>query len=879
MRRLLQRLLNRIRYRHFDADLAEEIEFHRAMRQRDRQRDGLTAAQARAMSHRDMGNITLARESAREVWIASWFDTVRQDVRYGIRSLRGQPGFTIAACAALVLGIGLNTSLFTFFNAVALRPWCVADPGRVVTANYVHSSASGRGTSGFGIAEYGYLRDHARTFSGLIAWRQETVRLEDEEIGRETTFAFVSGNFFDVLGVRVQQGRGFLPGEDRPGAPQAVAVIGYRFWERHFAADPAVIGRIFRVDDVPFTVVGVAPAGFDGTEPPNTQNFWVPLASIQLLSADPAQALSLLTNPGHCCSRLAGRLAPGVVREQARAELELLSRQYRTQWHDPRWSDQHNGIALALRGTPLLAQPGVKAQLMIVLALMFSAVVLVLLLACANVGNLLLARALARQREFAIRLSLGASRYRIVRQLLTEGLMLSCCAGAMSLLVAYRLPAFVLHAAVRAEIPSDITPDARVLAFTFGVALAACMLFALAPALSVTRAVMQMRMARRDVTRTGRRLRSGLLAVQLALSMTLLVSASLLVRGVQHAQTRDPGFQLDGVLVASLAFPARAYDQNRTRDFVSALYTALNSDAGAGTAALTNTVPLGNARNMTGFRLAGEDEKQSRMIQIESVSPEYFALLKIPIVAGRHLDAGDRPGGAITINEEMARRYWPDANPIGQSLVFGNRRREIVGIVRDAHTTGLDAVDPVYYEVTAGGSSTRLLLRPQTSDPAPRLQAIVSGLDKRVSVQVLPLASYRDRSLESSRVIAATAGTVGLLALLLASVGVFGVFSYVVHERTREIGIRIAIGARSSQVIRLVLRSTVWAMLGGLSVGLVASFVVSSVLTGQLYGISRLDPTAYGFVAVVLTMAATLATWLPARRATRIDPATALRVE
>jgi predicted permease len=563
-----------------------------------------------------------------------------------------------------------------------------------------------------------------------------------------------------------------------------------------------------------------------------------------------------------------------VTREQARAELELLSRQFRTEWND-----QASHKTLVLSDTAVLAQPGVKGSLMAVIALMFAAVVLVLLLACANVGNLLLVRALARQREFAIRLSLGASRSRVVRQLLTEGLMLSCCAGIAAVLVAYGLPAAVLRAAVNDEIPSGIAPDVRVLVFTLALALLACLLFALAPALNVTRAAMGTVVARRDVTRTGRRLRSVLLGAQLTLSVVALASASLLVRGLQHARTLDPGFQIDGVFVASLVFPSQTYDQTRARAFVSALYAALKADAAVPSVALTNTIPLGNARDMTGFRLPGEDEKQSRLIQIESVSPEYFALLDIPIVHGRHLDATDQPGGAITINEEMARRYWPDASPVGQTLVFGNRHREIVGVVRDAHTTGLDAVEPVYYELTAGGPSTRLLLRSQTSDPTPRVRVIVSGLDNRVQVQARPLASYRDQSLKTSRVMALTAGVIGVLALVLASVGVFGVFSYVVHERTREIGIRMAIGARPPEVVRLVLFSSAWATLGGLAAGFGASFAVSRFLTGQLYGISRLDPRAYGLVAIVLTIAATLATWLPARRATRIDPATALRVD
>jgi len=874
MRHLLRRLHARIRYRRFDANLDEEIAFHRAMKQREWERAGLSDADAARRSRRDMGNITLAREDARAVWIAPWLDGVRQDVRYALRSLRSQPGFTIAACAALVLGIGLNTGLFTVFNAVALRPWAVAHPDSVVTAHHVDSG--GGGTSGFGIAEYRYLRDHARTFSGLIAWRQGGGRLGHEQIDSQTPFLFVSGNYFDVLGVRMMHGRGFLPDEDRVEAPQAAAVIGHRLWERQFAADAGIVGRVFRVDDVPFTIVGVAPPGFDGTFP-DAQSFWVPLASLQLLSANPAHASRLLTNPTHCCSRMAGRLAPGVTRNQARAELEVLSRVFRTQWNwtEPAlWDDP-----IVLSGTAFLEQPHSKAFLVPPFALMFAAVILVLLLACANVGNLLLARALARQREIAIRLSLGAGRRRVIRQLLTEGFILSCCAGTLALLLASRLPALMARGVLGDHVASRIAPDARVLAFTLGVAALTCLTFALAPALEVTRAAAGTLVAGRDVSPAGRRMRSVLLAAQLALSALLLAGAGLLVRGVEHARTQDPGFRIDGVFVVSLAFPGQAYDQARGRAFVSELHTALSGDDSLGAVALTNTVPLGSARNMTGFRMSGEDEARSRIVQVESVTPEYFGLLRLPSVAGRHLDATDRPGGAITINEAMARRYWPDASPLGQTLLFGDRPREIVGIVRNARTTELDEAVPVYYEITAGGPSTRLLVGSGTTNPAPRVRAVARGLDPRVSVDARPLAAYRDRSLEADRAMALATGAVGLLALLLASVGVFGVFSYVVQERTREIGIRMAIGARAQHVIRLVLGSTARTSLAGLACGFLASLVLSRFLTGKLYGVSRFDATTYIGVAAVLVAAATLATWLPARRATRIDPAAALRLE
>jgi predicted permease len=875
MRNLLRRLRARIRYRRFDADLAEELEFHQAMKQRDLKEEGLNEAEAVFKSRRQMGNVTLAREHSREIWVAAWLDALRQDTRYAFRTLRARPGLTVTACTVLVLGIGLNTSLFTFFNAVALRPWSVADPGRVVTAHYSHASGSGRGTSGFGIAEYRYLRGHAKTFSGMIAWRRSGARLGHEEIENQTPFSFVSGNYFDVLGVRMLHGRGFLPDEDQVGNPHGVAVISHRLWASHFASDEAIVGRTFQVQGVPMTIVGVAPETFDGTEPPNAQSFWLPLASVPLLSADRASAMGLLTNPSHCCSRLAGRLAQGVTLEQARDELEALSRQFRRDWKDQPSRD----VALVLSRTEFLAQPGVKASLAPVLALMFAAVMLVLVLACANVGNLLLARSLARQREFALRLSLGASPGRVVRQVLTEGFMLSCGASTISILVAYALPSVLTRVAIGDKLPGGIAPDGRVLLFTLGIATLSCLLFALAPALKVAQAAVETLVTRREATRTGRRLRGVLLASQLALSVILLTSASLLLRGVQQAQVQDPGFQVEGVFVVSLAFPGQAYDQERGRAFVSELHAALNEGGGLGPVAVTNTVPLGNARNMTGFRLPGDDERNSRVVQVESVSPEYFTVLRIPVLAGRHLDATDRPGGAITINEEMARRYWPDVSPIGQAVIFGTRRREVVGVVRRAHTTALDGVEPMYYEMTVGGASTRLLLRSQTTDPTPHVRAVVNRLDKRVDVVARPLAFYRDRSLEPSRLMALSAGAVGLLALVLASVGVFGVFSYIVHERTREIGIRMAIGARAPQVIRLLLGSTASATVGGLAAGFLASFLVSQFLTGQLYGISRLDPFAYAVVAAVLAVAATFATWIPARRAMRVDPATALRVE
>jgi putative ABC transport system permease protein len=817
--------------------------------------------------------MTRAREFSRVVWIASWLDSLWQDTYYAVRHLRQHPGFTIAACAALVLGLGLNTSLFTLFNALATRPWAVADADRVVTAHYV--SSDGGGTSGFGIAEYAFLRTNSQAFSGLIAWRGGAARLGTTGEGRPTAFAFVSHNFFDVLGVRMARGRAFLADEDRAGSARAVVVLGHGLWTRHFGGDASIVGRSLLLDDVPFTVVGIAPPGFDGTEPPNLQSLWIPLASLALLTNDRAQATSLLTNPKHCCSRVAGRLAAGATRDGAQAELAGLSQQYRRQWG---WEDGERS-RLALGGTAFLSQPGVKVQLVAAAALVSTAVLLVLMLACANVGNLLLARGLARQREFAIRLSIGASRVRVVRQLLTEGFILALFSGGIAVTVAFALPALFVRMVVNEEVQRGIAPDVRVLLFTLGIAVTACLLFALAPALKISQAAVETLAARREVSRRGRRLRSLLLSAQLAVSVALLGSSSLLLRGVQRAQTQDPGFQVEGVFVLSPAFPGQAYDDSRARAFTLQLQTVLNGDGHIGRAALANTPPLAPTRNLANIRLTGTREPRSHLVQVEAVSPEYFSILRLPLVAGRQLQTSDRAGGAITINETMARRYWPGASPVGHAIVVAERLREIVGVVGDAHTTALDVVDPVYYEVTDGGRATRLLLRTSLDDPRPRVQATASALDPRVSIDVRLLSDLLNQSLQTSRALAAIAGVLGLLALVLAVVGVFGVFSYIVQERTRDIGIRMAIGARAPQVIRTVFGYTAWATLGGLAAGFLISFVISQLFARQFYGVSRLDPVANAGVATILLVAAALATGLPVWRATRIQPVTALRAD
>jgi macrolide transport system ATP-binding/permease protein len=887
---LLRRLRARLRYRRFDDDLSEEMAFHQAMKQQELEQNGLSTADARGAARREMGNITRAREDSRGVWIASWLESIWQDIVYAVRNLRRQPAFTLAAFAALLLGIGLNTSAFTLFNAVALRPWPVEDPGRVVRIYNRGPGPNGRrqGVGGFGLAEYRYLREHTRTFTGLIATRQSTARLGHEDVGQSTGFEYVSHNYFDTLGVELILGRGFLRDEDVPASPTAVAVISHRLWTRVLSSDPNVLGRTLPIEDVPFTIVGVASPDFTGTTD-SAQDLWLPLSALRLLQPDQAYARSVLEKPDYCCSQIAGRLAPAVTREQARAELNVLSNQYHAQW-----KLEESGVVFS--STAFFSHPNSQRKMLPMIGLMSVAVVLVLLLACANVGNLLLARGMARRREIAIRLSLGASRARVVRQLMTEGLVLAVIAGAAAIGVAYVLPAFFFRQVSSADLGYSIEPDVTTLAFTAGASLLACLLFALAPALRVTSTrakkgagtgaasyVTAATQPGRDLASragaSGTGLRGMLLATQLGLSIMLLAGAGLLLRSVHYAQRHDPGFRIDDVMVASPLLPRQAYDEKRGEAFIENLASTLREDSGlrVGSTAL---VPLGNATGWTDFRFPGQDKSRARQIRTQDVSTDYFDVLGIPLVAGRVFGPADGRQ-VVLINEAMARQYFAGENPVGRTLVMGQDKDwQIIGIVRDAYVSGLDRVHPLVFGQNVGRGA-RLVIRSDANagDIAARVKAVATRLDSRVQIDAKPLATYRDRWLAPARVMATTAGIVSLLALALASVGVFGVFAFVVQERTREIGIRMAIGARAGQVVRLVLRSTSWATAAGLVLGLAGSVLVSRALDGFTDGIARFDVMAYGGVAAILAVAALVATYVPVRRATRVDPATALRCE
>jgi predicted permease len=645
-------------------------------------------------------------------------------------------------------------------------------------------------------------------------------------------------------------------------------VLSYRLWQGQFGRDSDIVGRRVRLNGIPFTIIGVAASEFTGIEP-GKEEYWIPLSALPVLQTAGSPLADVLNRPDLCCSDVAGRLAPRVTRAKARVEIELLSRQFRSQFGlTPR--------DIVVSGTRFYERPDSKRQVVPVLALMFLGVTLVVALACANVGNLLLARAVARRHEIGVRLSLGASRGRLVRQLLTESVLFALGAGFIGTALAYRLPTFILDQAGQHP-PFAVVPDMTVLGFALLLTLAACVGAGLAPALHATRGELAMVVKDgRGVSASRLPLRGLLLAIQVAVSVCLLVGAALLARSVQDAQGQDIDFAIADVSVVSFEFPAAESGPLAVRAFFAELADGLAA-VHVGTVGLASSEPLPVNHGVAAVRIPGHSPEQ-QWLATESVSAGYFDLLRIPLVAGRTFDEADVTRQEVLVNESMVHQYWRDVNPIGTTLVIGSDVREVVGVVKDAHTARLDRVEPTIYQPFRPDAKAIVLIRSAESLPS-TITTIVTRIDPRVRTRIMPLADNLARSLGPARAGATLAGFLGVFALVLATIGVSGVFGYVVHQRSHEIGIRMALGATQGQVVRLVLSAHARSLLAGLTIGFLCAVAGSRLLQRYLYGISPLDPAAFAMVGVILGAAALAATYGPARRATRVDPAATLRTQ
>ena len=867
MARWLTRLRARIRNRRFDADLAEELRFHEDMKQRELQSRGMAADDAQAAARRALGNATLMREQARGVWIAPWLESLVQDVRYAVRTLVRQPFHSATALTVLVLAIGLNATLFTLFKAIALEPWPVDEPASIVKI----WARDGDRPVGLSVDEFRFIRGQAKTFSGLGAHSGNypaSVRATGlAEVSLRATW--VSANFFDVLGIRTQVGSGFIAEDDLPGNRRAPLLISDCVWGNHFNRDPGVVGRGVFVEGHPFTIVGVLEPRFDGNG--SAVDIWMPMTAFALVR--PNNGMTWEPSPGSavCCIASIGRIARGFSRERAQGELQLLHQQFSA-------SRQKTSGRVLLYGTSEISRP--NAERFAILGAFGAAVALVLVLACANVGNLQLARGLARRREIATRLSIGASRTRIVRQLLTEGFVLACAAGLLAMPIAVA-SARIIFLLADDDIPpyalARLDADTAVLLFIGTVCVMSCLTFALAPALHATRVNIPLATIDRGSTRRGRfHLRSVLLATQIAACTVLLAGAGLVTRAIAHAMRFDPGFEIEGVQIVAVAAPRETPTRERQR--LGRQTLASLELAGAPAVAIAEISPLSRTPLVMSMALPDRSATDYESVLLRSVSSRYFEVLGIPTVRGRMF--GDATTEAV-VNEAFVRQYWRDRDPIGQPARDVDRKGgvrrtfTIVGVVRDAYLTGLEAIEPVIFTPASSG----MFLTRGGAPVVERIRATALGINSAATVTTRPLREDLRKYLETSRMGATFAWGIGLLGLALATVGVFGVFAYSVEERRREIGVRLALGAARGQIVGTLLSTSGRAMMAGLAFGFLASLACGPVLRSYLFGLNPLDPLAYGAVVALLATAAVLATILPARRACRIDPAVTLREE
>jgi putative ABC transport system permease protein len=825
---LLRRIQYWLRWRQADADLAEEIEFHRAMLGDSRRRE--------------LGNVTLAREDARAVWIWPWVESLWQDIWYALRALRRHPGFTATALLVLGVAIGLNVSLLASFRALVYQPWPIRHPNDIVQI-MVRMPDGSLSMEAFRPTEYRVVASQVRTFSGVGLWEGGNVRLDSGE-----AFAsFVSGNFFTTLGVSAARGRVFAPSDDQAEAPSPVAILSYGTWKARFDADPEIVGKTIRVNGTVLTVIGIAEPEFGGTFMGVT-DLWMPLAAGELLKDPRGRSDRQM--------RAFGRLAPGVSFDQARTELTLLARQL----------GRGHPASLERKGRIEFLNTNYAPRGVGGMPLMLGAVFLLLLLACANVGNLLLARSAARSRELAVRQALGASRLRLVRQLLTENLVLGSGAAAIAVGLAVSVPDVILTrmfvATTGSALAFHVGPDAPTLIYTGVLTLFACVAFGLAPALYASHASLT------DALKTsGLRLRGILLSLQVAASVVLLICAGLLLRAVWHAAHQDLGFNVRGVSLVTVDLPGW-YEPERIRAVAQRLFEE------SGELAATTRAPFDRMR-------APAVNVDGQLIASYAVSGSFFEALRIPLIAGRSFDRSDVGRKVVIVNEAAARTH-----PLGTTVRFGGGLHEIIGVARNADTEAaalrLESVQPLMYrplDLKIINQTPSLLIDSSAADRLASLTALVARIDPDARVHSVPLSHSLDRILGFARTIVLVANLLGVLSLLMVSVGIYGVFAYVVQQRTREIGIRVALGAQPAQVIGVMLRSTSIALGVGLSLGLAGALICSRLLGSSLYGLSPLDPFAYVGVALVLSIAALAASYMPASRAMAIDPSITLRYD
>lgn len=875
-----------------EREMDAELEFHMAAYAEDLVRRGVPRPQATRRARLEFGGIERAKEECREARGVTWLDCLAQDLRYGLRMLRKKPAFTAVAVLTLALGIAANSTVFSWINSTLLNPI----PGVAHTSDLVtvmRGERSDHPTPPFSYLDYRDLRDNNRSFSGMLAYHNEWASLTGAGKPERIYAILTSANYFDVLGARPILGRGFVPEEDRRGeGSAAVAVISYDLWQSHFGADPSVIEKKVQINHYPYTIVGVAPPEFQGCAPGLRGDIWIPAVMAR-------QVWGLggtLDDRGDFWLNVLGSLKPGIDSRQAEGELNLLMQRVAE-----RFPNEHQG-ANQISLDPLWRSPfGVNVYLYATLPMLLGLAAMLLLLACANVANLLLVRSVMRRREITIRLSVGASRWRLVRQLMVESLLLGLAGGALAMLVttwaAGTFTAFVPSTTLPLALNSHA--DHTVAVVTLAIAIATAVVFGILPALRSSNvapvAVMKEEAGSVSSGLHKSRLASALVVAQIALSVLLLVCAGLFTRSLEYAQRSDPGFDPDHVLLDTFELRPSGYSRVQGIEFDRQLLAKIEALPGVESVALADFSPLSYTIRSTGVTPEGYVPRRHESMEVDwaRLGPNYFRTLRTPLVAGRDFTFRDTEKSRLVaiVNQAFAARYWPGQDAIGKRVqlrdVLSDQWWTVVGVARNAKYRRLtynpepDVFIPwfqAYPPFDAIIVHTRV-----SGDP----QAFASTIERTVHELNPDLPLFNVASLRQSmqmgslfeRIVVTFAGSFGLLALALAGVGVYGVVAYATRQRTHEIGIRIALGADRTDILRLVLGQGLHMTILGLTVGITLALVSTRFLRTQLLGIGPTDVMTYVSVAVLLSIVALAACYIPARRATKVEPTVALKCE
>lgn len=829
----------------FDTEVSDEFRFHIETRAAELHERGLSPSDAMRQARLEFGSISLAREDSRAPWRFQFFEHLAADLRFGLRMLRRSPSFSLLVILCLTLGIGANAAVFSWIEGILLRPYPL-----VVNQDTMFAIAgTERGTRGspdMSWPDFVDLQKNCTLFDAFIAEKITGTTLSIGDRAERATGSIVSANYFDALGVRPILGRGFEPAENVGRNAHPVTVISYQLWQGRFQADPQIIGKSQILDGVPFTIIGVAPKGFFGTFVGYAFQFWVPV-SMQA-TFDPTGYK--LEDRGARWIEGFVRLKPGVTMSQAQQEISAVTQRLEADY--PATNRGHGAQLFPLWKTPF----NNAGALLPALGISLAVVIFVLLIACANVANLLLVRSFARRREMTVRLAIGAGATRLLQQLLTEGLILSVIAAAGGLLVAHwlrnALVFLIPFRGVPMYVPGQI--DWRVLALSVAVCLVSTLLFGLIPALQAGKIDIAGALKSESVVGGGRRtawVRSTLVIVQVSLSFILLVGAGLVIQSLQSIRTASPGFSTGGVLTTAINLFAAGYDAPRAKLFQDDFLTRVQSLPGVASAAYSRIIPFSYSSYSSspvavdGYQPPPDEQPE---ISYDEVSPGYFATMQIPLVAGREFTRADNESAPLVaiVNEPLAALYWRGQDPVGKRLEVKGRWRQIVGVAKlSKYRNFLETQQPFFYVPLRQNPATLVGLVLRTSQPpaaiAPALAREVHALDPGLATyQVITMREQVDRSTSNQRIAVTLLTVFGSLALLLAAIGLYGVMSYAVSQSTLELGLRMALGARASDLLRLVLSHGLRLTATGLILGLAAALALTRLLGYILYNVSRI---------------------------------------